>query len=428
MNSSKHPRVLLVSGYDFHNGNDATSITLRSIFSEWDKDSICNIYCGLYDNDFIPVSNCLNLNIKDLKLGKLVLWFKRKKDAQITNSLQSNTKIVSRSNGGILKQKVRILFSAVTSLLEYKKSDKLNQFIEQQNPTVIYFLPSSRRDIKLVIDLHRRYHLPVILHFMDDWPTTLYKDSMLYCFVRQLTLISLRKIIDISTTSFVISEAMAKEYYSRYKKHFHPLMHNLPAYIGYQNKPQLEHTIDFCYAGGMHLNRWCSLLELCSILKNIDQVKFSIFTKSLDWENVSEKFLEHKFIHYAGFLKNDEMLDAIKNFDFLVFIESFDEEIKEYTRFSLSTKIPEYLSLGKPIIAIGPSDIASIQYLKENDVALVLDEKNKAEWSALLKRSIDEKDFFSDKIEKAKNLFCKNHLREKQHNLLLKIITDAVSK
>ena len=49
------------------------------------------------------------------------------------------------------------------------------------------------------------------------------------------------------------------------------------------------------------------------------------------------------------------------------------------------TKIPEYLSSQKPIIAIGPSGIASIDYLKNNNAALVLDDFNQLYYKVLQK-------------------------------------------
>ena len=56
-------------------------------------------------------------------------------------------------------------------------------------------------------------------------------------------------------------------------------------------------------------------------------------------------------------------------------VESFDEKSKNSTRYSLSTKIPEYLNSGVCIFAYGPDDIASIEYLKENSVAFVCSNK-----------------------------------------------------
>jgi hypothetical protein len=58
--------------------------------------------------------------------------------------------------------------------------------------------------------------------------------------------------------------------------------------------------------------------------------------------------------------------------DVLVHVESFDYSSRRSTVLSMSTKIPEYLSSGGCIMAIGPKDIASIRYLKETKSAIVV--------------------------------------------------------
>ena len=57
---------------------------------------------------------------------------------------------------------------------------------------------------------------------------------------------------------------------------------------------------------------------------------------------------------------------------FTLHVEAFDDNAKERTRYSLSTKIAEMLRSRTCIIAYGPSDIASMEYLAENEAALIL--------------------------------------------------------
>ena len=50
----------------------------------------------------------------------------------------------------------------------------------------------------------------------------------------------------------------------------------------------------------------------------------------------------------------------------VIHTESFEQEMMELVRFSVSTKIAESLMYGPCLIAYGPEGIASIDYLKEN--------------------------------------------------------------
>ena len=51
--------------------------------------------------------------------------------------------------------------------------------------------------------------------------------------------------------------------------------------------------------------------------------------------------------------------------DILLHVESFDKKAIASTKYSFSTKIPEYLSAGKCVFAVGPSNVASIKYLSQ---------------------------------------------------------------
>ena len=49
----------------------------------------------------------------------------------------------------------------------------------------------------------------------------------------------------------------------------------------------------------------------------------------------------------------------------MVVVESSDPQYIEKTKYSFSTKIPEYLSVGRLILAVGPQNVSSISYLED---------------------------------------------------------------
>ena len=50
-------------------------------------------------------------------------------------------------------------------------------------------------------------------------------------------------------------------------------------------------------------------------------------------------------------------------------VESFNLKNKLETRYAISTKVMDYISVGRCILAIGPSDIASTMYLDDRKLA-----------------------------------------------------------
>ena len=68
---------------------------------------------------------------------------------------------------------------------------------------------------------------------------------------------------------------------------------------------------------------------------------------------------------YGGSLNPVQLKERLNTSDILVFAESFDPEQEEKVRYSLSTKVPEYMSTGRAILAIGPESVGSVSYLRD---------------------------------------------------------------
>lgn len=426
-----YPKVLVLSVYDYYHGVDASSITIRSLFCGWPKAKLCHIYCGVYERLDGMYSNRLNLDTQNIVFGKIIDRLKNEKDKFIDNSDPNNEVVIVKSSKSQskIKQKIKMFFSATADMFPYELDIKLRDFILNEKPDVIYLIPSSARTIDLVLKLNKTFSIPVLPHFMDDWPSTIYTDS-LFCFLqRQLTLHKLNKLLRISKLNLVISENMKNEYCKRYSgNEFYSIMNSLPEYTANHIKNEkINAKKRFCYSGGLHLNRWAALYDFCTSLVDAKEVEVDIYTNETDWYKLKNKFSEFEFVTYKGFVRPNEVVSVLKIYDYLIYLESFDENIKKYTKFSISTKVPEYLSLGKPIIAVGPSEITSISYLKENDVALVLDENNKPLWNIILSDIIKNPEYFNDKIYNSKLLFEKNHIQKKQQLFFLDILRNIIN-
>ena len=74
-------------------------------------------------------------------------------------------------------------------------------------------------------------------------------------------------------------------------------------------------------------------------------------------------------------VSQSEVIDLQNNADVLIHAEAFDRYNKSLVRCAISTKIMDYLSVGRCILAIGPSDISSIEYLSDYDLALIASDK-----------------------------------------------------
>ena len=147
-----------------------------------------------------------------------------------------------------------------------------------------------------------------------------------------------------------------------------PVMNAVPImeYEPYKKKEYVE----IVYFGGLHLNRWRMISRLSSMLP--DNCKMSVYTAM---ENISDDVMfefKRKGISYNDVLSGNELKEAMRRADVLLHVESDDEKNRRFTRLAISTKIPEYLISGRPILGFGPPEVASMRILSDNKIGMVV--------------------------------------------------------
>ncbi len=435
MENQSLPKVLIVGTCNFEH-TDATSQTIKNLFSRWDKDRVAVIhadYSGeiehlITDNTFslglYPRNKFLSL-FKKSKYGKKI-----RQSASVVIGVQG----VGISQYNSLKSRlfnfIHTFFSAHISIIKHKYPASLYSFVEIFQPDVIYSPLGTVSVMQLTYTLSKKYKLPVFPHFMDDWINTLYKGNLLLLIPSMTKNKYLHKLMNNATEGGAISELMAKEYSSRFGIPFSILMNCVDIHNSSYLVPDQKKHFVFSYCGGLHLNRWQSLILLCQSIKDIPfekETKVEIYTKETDWVLYGNYFSEFSFVEYKGFLSPEELYEKQLQHDVLIHVESFDKTIIPYTRLSISTKIPEYLALKKIIIAIGPPQIASIEYLRENKCAYVIDVQNQEEIHKVL-LSLKTKAHNIQLINNAYLLFLKNHTLESQCSLLKDRLIQAIKE
>ena len=68
-------------------------------------------------------------------------------------------------------------------------------------------------------------------------------------------------------------------------------------------------------------------------------------------------------------MPHDKIHEVYEKADILVHTEVENPTGNRFFKYSISTKIPEYLATGKNILFYGPKDIGLYQYLQTNNVA-----------------------------------------------------------
>jgi hypothetical protein len=425
MKNNVYPKVLVVSSFKLYKDDNQTSITLRSYFEKWPKDRIAQVVCGNFNEEEKKKleNNVFVLSLKDIRILKYLL-----KEKRIPSATGDNTLPVIPAKATLLfrlKRSFRMFLIATAELCPYFISKELLNFISDFNADAVYTTLENPRVIHLVQHIQKISNIKIIPHFMDDYPSTVFKNPSTRIH-RLIVLNKLKNLIASSPACFCISQSMCIEYTKRYEKEeFYPLMNCIEEYYGNSEEYfENEDIIKFCYTGGLHLQRdqvLEQLIKYMALIKDIN-FEFTIYTQKSVWDICSDQFSKFPFVSYGGYKNKDQILEKMKQSDVLVFAESFDVSVQNYTKFSISTKIPEYLSVGKNILAIGPKGIASIDYLKDNNAAYIITDLDDFKAINLVINDIINKKNSQIMIKNAKKLFIQNHLRFKQELLLKSIL------
>ncbi|MBS1520087.1 MAG: hypothetical protein JST50_03735 [Bacteroidetes bacterium] len=426
-------KVLLITS-NVPNDDNATNITIKNMFSEWPLDKVAIVYISLDKNT--PQTNYPVFHISDIK-------YIRKKQSdrkglmKALRSSKSEVKGVSgaaadKSMKGSILNYIHTIASSHKALLPYKYGSALDRFIADFSPGIIYSPLQSMSIMDIACKISDRIKVPIVPHFMDDWPNTIYEGDPLLVIPRLRKAQLLRRVFKRSEISIVISEKMAREYQTEYRKEFVALMNCVDIHEPVRTDRPANGNLIFSYFGGLHLLRWQTLkLFFESLKKNpayaSHQSELRIYAPDADRDRYKHEFAHLGGVIFCDRISQGELIGAMQRSTYLVHVESFDEKIKQYTRLSISTKIPEYLAAQKPIIAIGPADIASIEYLRDNDCAHVISDLTGTEFHDVIENSLSE-DLNKRLLSNAWQLFLKNHEKKGQQKLLKWVFESSLDK
>lgn len=366
------PKVLIVSHNCFSDKRN-NGKTLEALFSQFPKDSLAQLFFHINDTpDFEYCSRYYRITetdvIRSLLKGKRGIG---KEEVYKQEEWQDNPS----KKAGLHK-----LMYCISSLLGdwgrdmiWKvgswKSDSLMSWIEDFEPEVIFFVGGRVRfSANIALRLSKCLGIPLVSYYTDDYLFSVSQNGFIgkHKYKRREKLI--QKVIDNSSNQYVIGDYMAKEFSRHFSKPFNAIMNSVAIrpYQPYPNKDSLSIT----YFGGLHLNRWQMIARLSSMLPPNAHIDVYTSANSIN-DTINRCFME-KGINYRGSLSGQELVRAMTESDILLHVESDDEINRRFTRLAVSTKIPEYLMTGRPVLGFGPDEVASMKILSENKIGFVI--------------------------------------------------------
>lgn len=374
MNSgySEAPRVLVLSAASLSR-TGATGITLSNLFSGWPRDKLAQI-CG--DEPLPDPSICASSYLFSSGRIPIVRVIKslRVQVAGMRRRLAGRFDAGGGVSGGTAKSNVMSSFS---DGVPFRLPRDLIEWAARFDPQVVYSPLGSIRMMSAALQLSKLFNIPIVPHFMDDWPGTLYVGQAPGFILRRILRNKLDKVLSRAPFGLTICDDMSREYARRYGIRFEAFMNC--ADVSEQSPEVARFASDkvvFGYVGGLHLNRWRSLRDVAASLEVLKDegvdVQFDIFAPEADIRAYRNEFEGLPVLRSMGSLEYSDVRRKLLEYDVLVHVESFMPNDSRYTRLSISTKIPQYMAAGRPILAYGPDAISSIVYVARAGVGLAV--------------------------------------------------------
>lgn len=304
------------------------------------------------------------------------------------------------------KKRFTVLFWAqeLVWMLPFWKSSTLNDFLDMVKPDVLFTLLSDSVVLnKLIVYIQDYTKKPLVVYAWDNnYTLKLGAVSPLRRLNRVINRVYMRKTVQKAKQLYVISDAQKHDY----EKAFGVPCKVLTKSADFSGEPpvktQYNSPLQIVFTGNIGTNRWKSLARIAKALETVNRdgvrAQLRIYTST----PVTHKMREELDVDGSSFLMGSVPASEIPRIqsdaDMLVHVEALDLKNRLAVRQSFSTKLVDYFKAARPILAVGPHDVASIAHLIENDCALVAEtvEQIEAAIEAVLADS-DKLDDFSEK-------------------------------
>ena len=294
-----------------------------------------------------------------------------------------------------------------------------SQIIAAFDADVLLYRPLPERPI-----LQRVYEIACevsgasrVVWIMDDWPAKMNFEGNPEA---EYWTAKLRKSLQEAKACFSISDAMSNSFKQRYSSNFTPISNGIDPESWRPKRPKASRPFRVRYAGSlsesMSLNTLLELAAAIECLGEVFDLRFEIKTSEHWAELHSAKFKSFRFTSMSSAtLTNSEYRSWLMEAHISVIAYNFDDLSKSYVRYSMANKLPELLASGSVLLAIGPEDINTINYLSSHELGVCVTEGGALAIQEALGNVLGSVDGWDAIIEKQKNHanthFCLTDIR-----------------
>lgn len=399
---------------------DSNAHTQMDLFKYWQPDRVAQIYTQS-DLPDTPVCNTF-FQISENAMIKSALTHKpvgrqvengAKADADTQKAMTQERKLYAV--GHKKKSWLLTLAREIVWSLGHWRTLALDKFVQEVDPDV-YFVPIYPvvYTAKIQSYILKKFPKPYVCYLMDDNYSYMNCGHNLFAYIHRFWLRKyVKKLAENCTEMFTMTKTEAKDTDDLFGTHSVVLTKG----IDYSNLTYKEITpskpIKMVYTGNLLIGRDSSLAAISKAMANInrdgEKITLDIYSPT-ELRAETMQLLNANGCHHHGNVPHAEVAAIQSAADVVVFVESLEKQHRYAARLSFSTKLTDYFKSGKCIFAIGDKAIAPIEYLTENDAAVIATEYSEIEKK--LTELINHPAMINKYAKKAFDTGKKNHNEE----------------
>lgn len=304
----------------------------------------------------------------------------------------------------------------------YWKSEALHTFLDEVQPDLLFTILSDSVPLnKLIWHIQCYLQKPLVVYAWDNnYTLQLGLTSPLVFLNRCINRHYMRKTVQKAEQLYVISEIQKQDY----EKAFGVSCKILTKSADFSGKPPVKSKynspLQLVVTGNIGTNRWKSLAIIAEALEQINQngvrAQLRIYTATPLTAKMEKALKKGDSSFIMGSVPANEVPKIQEAADILVHVEALDLKNRLAVRQSFSTKLVDYFKAARPILAVGPREVASIDHLIRNDCALIC--QTVAEVQRALESVLDNPDKLNDLSKKAFACGKRNHNTVTMHQML----------
>jgi hypothetical protein len=379
---SDYPRVLHV-GHHPIGAPTNSGLTLGTMFGSWPDSELLQVCTRAHED--APVRGELLMTsavLAPVEFGlraalRPYAWARRTVGADVERESDGMNNSVLRSGALSTRQRAHLAVAVVNDIGPVWLTPKLRTEVKRFRPQVVHSLLGGVRAMRLSLALARYLDVPLVPHFMDDWVDNLFTHGQLGGYARLQTERVFGQVLERAPVCLTIGEDMRREFEFRLNRPCVTVGNSIdlddytragqvPAHRGPDRVMR--------YVGGLHLGRDQVLSALAGVLDGEGfgnrRWTLELFVPDHDRGRAGRMAERFPSVVYCGSLAPSEVPGSLVTADALVFLESELPGITSFTRLSVSTKVPQYLASGRPVLVMGPADQASVRTLLRSSLSV----------------------------------------------------------